>query len=58
MRCRDDEKRKRMCSLCGARYYGDLGHRNCPVLRKEGDDSKEKTIILPEGFLKDFKEGN
>ena len=27
---RDDVPRQRICSGCGASYYGDLGHRNCP----------------------------
>lgn len=28
---RDDVQMVRYCSLCGKRYYGDLGHRYCPV---------------------------
>lgn len=27
---RDDEPSYRSCSFCGNKYYGDLGHRNCP----------------------------
>lgn len=36
---RDDVIRERRCSVCGAGYYGDLGHRNCPgVKRRPSDD--------------------
>ncbi|KKP82508.1 MAG: hypothetical protein UR82_C0037G0005 [Candidatus Moranbacteria bacterium GW2011_GWF1_35_5] len=55
---RDTEKRRRVCSLCGGTYYGDLGHRNCPALKEEGELEKEKVVILPKDFLKDFEEGN
>lgn len=27
---RDDVPMRRKCVACGATYYGDLGHRNCP----------------------------
>lgn len=54
---RDDVPRRIICSLCGNRYSGDLGHRDCPALKKE-DDPKEKTIILPKDFLKEFEEEN
>ncbi|KKP82031.1 MAG: hypothetical protein UR83_C0059G0002 [Candidatus Moranbacteria bacterium GW2011_GWF2_35_54] len=47
---RDTEKRRRVCSLCGGTYYGDLG--------QEGELEKEKVVILPKDFLKDFEEGN
>jgi len=28
---RDDTVTTRWCSLCNQKYYGDLGHRNCPA---------------------------
>jgi hypothetical protein len=32
---RDDVPMHRRCSMCGQRYYGDLGHRNCPKTRPQ-----------------------
>jgi hypothetical protein len=54
---KDEEKRKRICSLCGKRYYGKLGHKNCPVI-KDGEIAKKEPIILvlPKDFLRDFRE--
>ena len=31
MRWRDDVARSRWCSSCGQKYYGELGHRDCPA---------------------------
>ena len=28
---RDDIAKERLCSRCNQKYYGDLGHRNCPA---------------------------
>lgn len=32
---RDDIIMERYCSFCGQKYYGDLGHRDCPIFKKE-----------------------
>lgn len=53
---RDNIKRTRVCSLCGKSYYGDLGHRNCPALKKEGKEEEEKVIKLDEKFWREFYE--
>jgi len=31
---RDDIVMSRWCSFCGQRYYGDLGHHDCPKRAK------------------------
>ena len=44
---RDDIAMIRYCSFCDQEYYGDLGHRDCPVLTKRTDDPlTEKTAAV------------
>lgn len=53
---RDDIPRKRICSLCNESYSGELGHRNCPALKKMGEPEEEKVIKLDKKFWKEFYE--
>lgn len=44
---RDEVLTNRHCILCGALYYGDLGHRNCParVRPPSGAKVEEKPVV-------------
>lgn len=52
---RDDVPRMRHCSLCGADYYGDLGHRFCP--KREPTKLPEFTLPEPVAGEPDFPGG-
>lgn len=39
---RDDVRTDRTCSMCGQRYYGDLGHRNCSWLYRQKKPATDK----------------
>lgn len=53
---RDDVVRHRTCTMCGAPYYGDLGHRDCPKGIKAQPVEPALTAWFPSD-VKPFREG-
>lgn len=41
---RDDIVAYRWCIICGQKYYGDLGHRECPGFPKKPPETSESEI--------------
>ncbi len=39
---RDDVAAERWCPMCRQRYYGDLGHRDCPAREPKPKRKKEE----------------
>lgn len=51
---RDDVPMNRRCISCGKRYYGDLGHRNCPARLPAGEREYRSWFpIRPSGVATD-----
>jgi hypothetical protein len=40
---RDEVREDRWCPFCGASYFGDLGHRNCPTFAPKPEPTPEPT---------------